>query len=435
MRILFALLCGACAQAEVRPDAPLQRPNLIVIMVDDLGPEGLASYGGLDCRTPNLDRLAAGGMSFTHCYSNPLCTPTRVQLLSGRYNHRNYQGFGYFDPQELSFAQLLRKAGYRTAITGKWQLSGNAKTVRSLGFERHCLWNMHDYVGDHRDGAAGEPESWLRRYWGPTLYRDGRWFEYGQNTYGPDVCCDFAADFIGRPSERPFLLYYPMMLVHDPFQPTPHCADRNSKDRAANAIAMVEYMDHLVGDLLQRLRELDLERDTLILFTTDNGSHRDLSFNTERGPVQGGKASMTDAGTHVPLIASWPGVIEAGSVRDDLVDFTDFLPTLLDAAGVVTPKDEALDGHSILPLLTGNGTGSREWIYCSYWKRGRNAEAIRRSARDRRWKLYDDGSLYDLHTDPLEERAIPIGQSAASEQARSKLGAVLAKMESGTVTR
>lgn len=132
------------------------QPNIVLIMADDLGYETLGCYGGKDYNTPNLDALASKGVRFEHCYSQPLCTPSRVQILTGRYNHRNYEQFGYLNPKEVTFANLLKNAGYKTCIAGKWQLGGDARTIQDFGFDEHCLWNMHAYREDAQN--AKEPK-------------------------------------------------------------------------------------------------------------------------------------------------------------------------------------------------------------------------------------------------------------------------------------
>ncbi len=416
-------LLSSCHQPPHSTQEGASKPNIVFIMADDLGYECLECDGGLDYRTPHLDALAAGGMRFEHAHSNPVCTPTRVQVMTGRYTQRNYECFGYLPPSELTFANLLRDAGYATCIAGKWQLSGDADTVHDFGFDSHCLWNMNAYRVDDTGRAAGQPEeSWMRRYSGPTLYQDGKWVEYGGGSYGPQVCLDFILEFIERERESPFFVYYPMILTHDPFVPTPDSADPDSKDRKANFVDMVQYTDRIVGELVAALEAQDLRDKTLVIFTGDNGTHTTIGSNTRGGLVQGAKASSVDAGTHVPLIANWPGRIDAGQVSSALVDFTDFLPTLAEVAGAELPRDRVFDGFSLVPHLTGAAPHRREWIYCYYPHRGRNFEKVRVFARDRRWKLYDDGELFDVVADPLEQTPSPGTETADALDARERLG-------------
>jgi len=409
------------------------RPNIVFIMADDLGYESLGCDGGLDYATPHLDALAAGGVRFEHAHSTPVCTPTRVQVMTGRYTQRNYDCFGYLRSSESTFANLLRDAGYDTCIAGKWQLSGDAESVRDLGFDRHCLWNMKPYRVEEDGRQAHQPESWGRRYHQPTLYRNGEWTEYDADHYGPRVCLDFIREFIAEERDAPFLVYYPMILTHGPFVPTPASDDPHCDDRQANFADMVQYADWIVGELVSALEEHGLRERTLVLFTADNGTHVSLRTRTATGVVKGGKASTRDAGTHVPFIANWPGRVTSGRVSPALVDFTDLLPTFAELAGVELPGERVLDGHSLWSELSGRGPHPREWIFCYYPARGRDFDDVSVFARDQRWKLYDDGRLFDVVADPSEqepgseEREGSAGESDARE-ARRRLSGVLEEM-------
>jgi arylsulfatase A len=405
------------------------KPNIVLFMADDFGYECLSCNGSKDYRTPQIDKLAAEGIRFEHCYAHPVCTPSRNAIMTGRYNHRNYQLFGYLDPQEVTFANLLREAGYETAIVGKWQLSGDAETVRDFGFDRHCLWNMRPYKVDETGRQLSEPEDARNRYWAPVLFIDGEWKIFGEDTYGPDVCRDFATTFITANKDRPFFLYYPMILTHSPFEPTPDSENREGTDQQ-NFRDMVAYTDKVVGQVIEHLEDLGLRENTLILFTGDNGTDKDIVTETEWGTVQGGKADMTDAGTRVPLIANWPGNIPGGRVSQELIDFTDFLPTLVEVGGASLPQNRALDGFSFLSHLKGSSEGPRSWVFCHYWgNRGRTPEGAREFARDRRWKLYGDGNLFDIQADPPEKNPVP-HESEEAKQVLEKLQAAFATVHS-----
>ncbi len=394
---MLALLSGVFAQSEIQ----IAQPNIVLIMVDDLGFETIGCYGAKDYKTPQIDALAAKGVRFNHCYSQPLCTPSRVQIMTGRYNHRNYEGFGYLNPKEVTFGNILKNSGYKTCIAGKWQLCGDANTVRAFGFDEHCLWNMHAYREDPPN--AKEPEGWLRRYDAPTLYENGIWTEHPKGIYGPQVCTDFICSFIEQNNGQPFFVYYPMIITHDPFVPTPNSVDKHCEDKKQNFVDMVEFMDLLVGQIVRQLERQGVLDNTLILFTGDNGTHEIIVSETTRGQISGGKAKMTDAGTHVPLIAYWPGKSPAGKVLDDLIDFSDFLPTICEAAGAPIPNDRIIDGRTFLPQILGKKGKSREWMFCHYWGYGRKKEETREYVRDQRWKLYDNGQMYDTRNDILEQ--------------------------------
>ena len=196
----LALLGGLAGAAEAR------RPNLILILADDLGYETLGANGGTSYPTPALDQLAATGVRFTHGYAQPLCTPSRVQVMTGLSNARNYVRFGIMDPQAVTFAHLLKRAGYATCITGKWQLGRDVELPRKLGFDEYCL----------RQYTRRPP-----RYANPGLEINGVEKDFSRGEYGPDLINDYALDFIARHKDVPFFLYYPMILTHPPYQPTP----------------------------------------------------------------------------------------------------------------------------------------------------------------------------------------------------------------------
>ncbi len=194
-------------------------------------------------------------------------------------------------------------------------------------------------------------------------------------------------------------------------------------------VDMVQYTDKLVGRIVHKLEELKIRDSTVVLFTGDNGTDRSITSQTVNGPVRGGKGLMTNAGTHVPLIVSWPGTAPKGKVLDDLVDFSDFLPTFADMAGAKLPENRLFDGHSFLPQLKGQKGQPREWVFCHYWGYGRNKAKAKEFARDQRWKLYNDGRFYDLQADPMEKTALTdiVGEAKA---ARVRLQAVFGEVGS-----
>ncbi|MCP4643774.1 MAG: sulfatase-like hydrolase/transferase [bacterium] len=416
---LRAAMLGSAATA-CTTGAPIKtrrRPNIVLIMADDLGYECLGCNGSSTYRTPVLDGLAATGMRFDHCYSQPLCTPSRVQIMTGRYNQRNYQAFGVLSPAERTFGHMLKRAGYTTCVTGKWQLygrqegwEGRGATPEQAGFDDYCLWQIKE---------RGE------RYADPVVSQKGRPLETLKDQYGPDVFGQFAVDFIERNQDRPFFVYYPMCLVHDPFVPTPDSRGwkgrRDRKDKR-HFRDMVGYMDKVVGRIVASLDRLGLRDDTLVLFTGDNGTHKSITSRMTNGQVvHGGKGLPLDTGTHVPLIANWPGAVPSGRVCDDLVDFSDFVPTFADMVGMRFPPGRVVDGQSFLPQLRGEVGNPRDWVFCHYDPRWGDRKRAR-FMRDKRWKLYDDGRLFDIPKDPAELRPVPRGlKIPEAEEARARL--------------
>lgn len=392
------------------------RPNVILIMADDFGYECVTANGGESYRTPNLDRLAASGVRFEHCHVQPLCTPTRVQLMTGRYNVRNYLNFGTLIRTETTFAHLLKSAGYATGICGKWQLGREVDSPRHFGFDESFLWQH-----------TRRPP----RYANPGLEHNGVEKDYANGEYGPSLVNDFAMDFVTRHKDEPFFLYYPMILTHDPFQPTPDSADWDPKARGENVnrdekhfADMTAFMDKLVGQLDAKLTALGIRDNTLLIFTGDNGTGAGVTSRFRGAAYKGGKGTTTARGTHVPLIVSWPAVIKGGRVCADLVSSTDFLPTICAAAGAQVPAN--VDGVSFLPQLRGEKGAPREWLYAWYSPRQNANATVREFAHNHAHKLYRTGEYFDLAADPFEQKPLQVASlTGAQAHAAKKLQAAL----------
>lgn len=428
---LFSCLQGQQGEATPKKAVQAQKerpPNIILILADDIGIECLESYGGTSYKTPALDAMASKGMRFTHCYSQPLCTPSRVKLMTGRSNARNYRAFSVLPPRERTFSQELKAAGYKTAIAGKWQLyaaehypkriRGTGILPKDAGFDAYCLWQV---------------ERLGRRYWGPSYSVDGKFVTQPLKVYGPDVYVEFLLSFIEKNKARPFLVYYPMALVHNPFLPAP--GDGSAEDRRdpKHFASMVRYMDRLVGRIVDHVEKLGLSKQTLILFAGDNGTNRKIRSRMGNRIVRGGKGRTDATGNHVPLLALWPGRIEAGSTCEDLVDFADFFPTLLAVAGRPVPDSRQLDGLSFLPQLVGKNGERHDSLFCYYHPRPLTRKKSRpiRMAFDKHWKLYADGRLFDLQGDPAEKSPLLEDQDdPVRTKARLRLRARLTSMPS-----
>ena len=399
--LAVAGLSGCRINQPPIPGDTNDRPNIILIMADDVGFEGFSCYGGTTYRTPHVDQLAENGIRFEHCHSTPLCTPSRVQIMTGKYNFRNYTEFGSLPQGETTFAHLLKEAGYKTCVAGKWQLSGlstgsrNGTHPNDAGFDDYCLWQI-DQLGS--------------RYWNPVINKNGEYLDNLEGKYGPDVFCDHINNFVKDHKDERFFVYYPMVLPHSPFKRTPitnPSPDEQLINDRKHFKEMVEYTDQIVGRIVKNLDRLGLRENTLILFTGDNGAMRGISSQVGNRIIIGAKALTTDAGTHVPLVANWKGKIPEDVVCDDLIDFTDFLPTLLDAADTQAPSGSVADGRSFLPQLFGEKGNPREWIFCHYQpKWGQWKTTLKRFVHNKQWKIYDDGSIFDLSADILEENPL-----------------------------
>ena len=368
---LAALLLGAfTAQAN-------EQPNIILIMADDMGYEALSSNGSESCKSPNLDKLAAKGVRFTNCFSNPICTPSRVKLMTGQYNVRNYVKFGWLDREQTTFAHQLKAAGYATAIAGKWQLGRDKDSPQHFGFEQSCLWQHTRSGRSNEDGKNID-----RRFVNPQLEFNGVEKDFTNGEYGPQVCTDFICDFIDKNKKKPFLVYYPMILTHCPFDPTPDSTDWDPKrlgsttykgdrnDPQRHFRDMVAYADKAVGQIVSQLEKSGVRDNTLIIFTGDNGTDTPIVTPWNGKKVVGGKGTMSDTGTRVPLIVNWPaGIRKAGRVVDDLVEFTDVFPTICEVTTAKLPKNHPGDGASIVPVLRNQADARRkDWIYIWYRK-------------------------------------------------------------------
>jgi len=346
--------------------------------------------------------MAQNGMRFNHAYSNPICTPSRVKLMTGLSNIRNYSAFSILRRDSRTIGHMMQAAGYKTAIAGKWQLlgsedyperfSGKGAWPEPMGFDRHCLWQLY---------AKSE------RYWGPTVTIDGEVKEFSMDEYGPDIYCQFLLDRIEEYRDQPFFLYYPMALVHNPFLPTPDSEDLSDKAKTKSNnkyfADMVAYMDKLIGKIVAKTEELGIAERTLIMVTGDNGTNKSITSSMGDQQIEGGKGLTTDAGTHVALFAYQPGTVPAGTVCDDLMEFTDFVPTVAEATGAkpLYPTD----GVSFLPQLHGRTGNPRDTIFVYYWPRPERGEAAK-FVRNKRWKLYGDGRLYDVQNDILEKHPV-----------------------------
>ncbi len=415
--ILLLMLVARTGRVE-----SAERPNVVLIMADDMGFECVGANGGETYETPNLDELAKTGTRFEHCYSQPICTPSRVQIMTGIYNSRNYVRFGLLDPKAYTFGNLMRDAGYKTCIVGKWQLKGGFEGPGHFGFDDYCLWQL-----------TRRPN----RYPNPGLEVNGKEIDYENGEYGPDVVSDYACGFIERQAktDEPFFLYYPMILPHWPFEPTPDSPDWDPKFRRDDKqekgyglrkqkhfVEMVAYADKMVGKVVAKLDEAGVRDDTLVLFTCDNGTFTNIVSRFRGREWQGGKGHMTDNGNHVPLIANWPGHVPAGKVNDDLVDFSDVLPTLAEVSGAEIPKKVTSDGRSFAPQLRGETGNPRDFVYCWYYRNGKPAPAGKdhaagESARTKRYKLYHDGSLYDVPADFYERNPLDPSKLTDEQQA------------------
>jgi len=374
-----------------------QKPNILFILSDDHGLDGVGCYGAdrFKGKTPNLDKLAATGARFTQCYANPLCGPSRCTLNTGRYVFRTggqtNQSAGDPSPaREIGIARVLKQAGYATGMAGKWRQMGAAPSD----------WGFDEYITDPTAGG------W---YWKTSYTKNGKLVETKQDVYCPDVCMEFTVDFFQRHKDQPFYFYFPTHLIHGPILRTPDSKPGTKEYYEDNIV----YLDKQVGALVAALDKLGLREKTLIVFTGDNGTaHFGANESTLNGrKINGIKGSVLEGGSRVPLIANWPGVTPAGRVLTDLIDFTDFFTTFADIGGAKLPDGVRIDGQSFAPQLRGEKGTPRDWVFVQL--------GAKWYVRDQGFKLTQSGDLFDLSDAPFVEKP------ASNDAEKAKLQAIL----------
>lgn len=399
LAILFA--CTALVKAAEG------RPNIVFILADDLGIDGVSCYGADKHKTPNIDKLAATGTRFETCYAAPLCGPSRCLLMTGRYAFRTggltngswrRNGPGAKSADEWSIAKVLKQAGYVTGQSGKWRQVG--ETPHDWGFDEYCT-----------DPIAG---GW---YWKDVYEKNGQTINAGPGTYNPDVIQAFSIDFMTRHKDQPFFLYYAMHFVHKPTLHTPD-SSAGAKDGPACYDDNIAYMDKQVGEIVATLEKLGLREKTLIVFSGDNGTARGYPSTVHGRMLNGFKGTMLEGGSRVPYIANWPSVTPAGKVSQDIVSFADQLPTFAELGGAKLPERVKIDGVSLAPQLRGQPGKPREWAYVQL---GRNW-----FVREAGWKMNERGELFDMSDAPYVEKPVAAeADTDASKAARARLAAAL----------
>ncbi|MFP6738241.1 MAG: arylsulfatase [Planctomycetota bacterium] len=462
LKILKPAFAACCFLAVLSSPALAERkPNIIFILADDLGYAELGSYGQKKIRTPHLDRLAKQGMSFTRNYcGNAVCAPSRCVLITGKHpGHAFIRNNGEVKPEgqrpipdsEQTIAEGLRKRGYATGAFGKWGLGGPGTEGDPVyqGFDRffgyNCQRHAHSYYPSYLwsdktritlnnkppvPGHASLPKG--------ADSKDPRSYDiFKGKDYAPDRINEQALNFIRANKDKPFFLYYPTVIPHvalhvpdeelkpyhelgwkDPpftraggYGYTPHFTPR-----AAYA-AMITRMDRYIGRVLDLIDDLGLTNNTIVIFTSDNGTTHlkqevDYNFFNSVGKLRGLKGSLYEGGVRVPLIVRWPGKVKAGSSSDFVTGFEDWIPTLLELAGHKSEEDEELDGISIAPTLLGKKQPEREFLYREFsgyggqqalwmgkWK-GVRQRLLRDKKKPVKEKLRIE--LYDLEKDVSE---------------------------------
>ncbi|MFQ6036255.1 MAG: arylsulfatase [Sedimentisphaerales bacterium] len=425
--------CAGIGQTAARR----KKPNIIFILADDLGYGDLGCYGQQEIATPNLDRMAADGMRFTDHYAgSTVCAPSRCALMTGLHTGHCYvrgnreakpMGQTPLPDETVTVAELLKEAGYATALIGKWGLGGPGSTgiPNKQGFDYFygylCQRHAHNYYpeflfrNEQRVPLEGNKVANPRP--------DGAGVAIQRAKYSHDLLAEEALSFVERNKDRPFFLYLAFTIPHANNEAgregmevpsLGQYADKDWPEPQKGHAAMITRMDRDIGRLFAKLAELGLDEDTLVMFSSDNGPHREggnnPDFNDSNGPLRGIKRDLYEGGIRVPMIARWPGKIKAGSVSHHVSAFWDFLPTCCELAGVTSPT--GIDGISMVPTLLGQDQKQRkhEFLYWEFHERGKK-QAVRMDY----WKgvrlnvaKNPDGpiELYNLEVDIAEKHNV-----------------------------
>ena len=427
-----------------------ERPNIVFILADDLGFAEIGCNGSDIYQTPNIDALAKSGVRFSRFYTAPLCGPSRALILTGRYGFRTgavtQDACGSIprtgDKAEIMLPTVLKRAGYATAMIGKWGQLSPSGDASQWGFD-HVMsfkasgiyWNRATtkalLASYSLDGEKGTSDG-VRADPGPYTI-DGKTFNLSGNEYLPDLLHKEAIGFIVASAQRnqPFFLYYSLSHVHGQILPTPDSVPPNAGDTAEKRLAQVykdniTYTDKLVGNLIAELDRLKIKGNTMVVFMGDNGTakaHADHATIGGRRLV-GQKGEMTEGGGLVPMIACWPQHIVPGKLNENVADASDLLPTFAEAAGASLPENRVLDGKSLIAQLKGAETPARTWIF--------NQLGSGWYAREAGWKLNEKNELFDMREAPFKEQLVSESTNDASAiAARKRLSDALAELNPG----
>jgi arylsulfatase A-like enzyme len=450
MKVLLALFAALAALPPAAPAAGAPaRHNIVLFLIDDLGWRDIGANGSTYYRTPNIDQLARDGVRFTDAYSAcAVCSPTRAAVLTGKYPARllltNWLPAGRWNPkarlqegrfvrglplEEVTIAEALREAGYRTASIGKWHLGSEPFSLpEHHGFDVNLAGNAHGAPGSYFFPYQGDwsiPTTGQRAKW--NVLPDGK-----PGEYLTDRLTDEAVKFIHASRNQPFFLYFPHYGVHTPLQGKPDMVARYEKIPEAGRqgkpayAAMVESVDESVGRIVATLRELGLEQNTVILFTSDNGGFYNATSNA---PLRANKGAYYEGGIRVPLIIKWPGVARPGRVCAEPVSSPDFYPTCLAAAGLPLRPTQHRDGLNLKPLLAERDTLDRPALFWHFPHYNEHPSAVPSSViRKGPWKLietFDPAGveLYNLADDLGETRNLAAQNAALTADLRRELEA------------
>lgn len=413
--LLPAILILLQGNHSLRAEKSQSRPNVLVILVDDLGYGDLSSYGAKDLKSPHIDQLLSRGMKFSNFYANcPVCSPTRAALLTGRYQDmvgvpgvirtHPQNSWGYLAPSAVTLADVFQKAGYHTGMVGKWHLgleTPNIPNERGFEFFQGFLGDMMDDYYHHRR-------------------HDVNYMRFNQRVVDPqghatDLFTEWTCNFLKQQAgaEKPFFLYLAYNAPHTPIQPPEEWLQKvkqrepNIEPKRAKLVALIEHLDAGIGQVIQTLDQTGLSENTLVVFSSDNGGH--LEAGAYNGDLRDGKQSMYEGGLKVPTGVVWKDHIKPNTETDFMAMTMDLFPTVCEATGVKVP--EGLESVSILPILEGKTQAPlrKHWFFRRREGGNRYGGKTIEAVRSGDWKLLQNSpfaplELYNLKTDPLETR-------------------------------
>lgn len=400
-------------------------PNIILVIGDDIGVEVPTYSGGESYSTPNLDFMAGNGVQFTQFFCHPDGFPSRLALFTGKYNFRNYIVWGLLPSGEKTIGNMLQDAGYATCFAGKWQMGGGDTTIHRAGFDKYLVYLPFGQIGAHESQRVG-------RYKDPILYENGGYLPDSATLgkYSADMYVNYMDSFIDSNKEKPFFIVYSSTLCGRPYVPTPDDPlfatwDARTDDKYHSSKRfypeMVSYMDKTIGQLIQKVSDEGLADNTLIIYSADNGTATDITSVYKGQTVNGGHITTSYFGTRQSCVAYWPGHIPAGLVNKKLADFTDFLPTFADVAGIPKPTNYGtLDGVTFYDDMIGVPGKDRDWVFCHWDNNPENpAKKLYRWVNNTDYKLYDsvDNSyFFRIKKDILEKHPVPDDQLTPDEK-------------------
>jgi arylsulfatase A-like enzyme len=392
-----------------------KRPNVILIMTDDQGYGELGCHGNELIKTPHIDSFFEESIRFKRFFVSPTCSPTRAGLLTGRHEFRcgishTILGRSIIHEDEITIADILSGAGYKTGIFGKWHLGDNYPSrPMDKGFQE-CLYHGGG-------GITQTPDYWGNSYFSPVLRHNDDWVK--SDGYCTDVFFDGALDWIGENRENPFFAYITPNAPHGPLQVDEKYSrpyeEMGLSPTVAKFYGMITNIDDNVGKLVRRIKEMDLEKNTLIIFMTDNGSAQACGNGTFNDSMRGCKGSQHEGGVRVPCFFRWPGTLDSGKDIEYISAHNDILPTLAELCGAELPNGRKLDGISLVPLLHGDSDDWRDryiFTHVGRWPAGVDPIKYERcSVRSQKYRMVNCKELYDMDSDPGETNDISIQNS------------------------